>query len=131
MHVMKMPSIFKKLSIVAAAMGLAWLALGAFVHTSPVVVLHYAAAAPGPVVYFYNQDDRVTKATIAPGQQVEFHTPHRPPADYYINVSLPFASQDGVDIQQPFSRVDVYIGPDTRIARTVVKTNFMARFGRE
>lgn len=126
---MKIPSKLKTLSMIAAGLVAAWLALGAFVHTAPVVVLHYSAAAPRPVAYFFNEDDRVTKEYIAPGQQVAFHTPHRPPADYYINVSLPFASQDGVDIKQPFSRVDVYIGPDTRIARTVVKTDFMARFG--
>jgi hypothetical protein len=48
-------------------------------------------------------------------------------ANYFIDVSLPFASRDGVEIRQPFSRVDVYIGPDTKIERTLVKNDFLAR----
>lgn len=121
----------KKLSKIVGVLALVWLAWGAYVHTSPVVVLHYSAAATEPVVYFFMEDSHTTKETIHPGTSVEFHTPHRPPVDYYISVSLPFASRDDVEIKPTFSRVDVYIGADTRITRTVIKNDFMARFKSE
>jgi hypothetical protein len=122
---------WKKLAKIAGVAVVLWLALGVWVETSPVVVLHYAASAAKPIVYFYNEDDRVTKETIQPGMRVEFRTPHRPPADYYIGVSLPVDGADGVEIKPQFSRVDVYIGADRKIARTVIKTDFLARFSNE
>ncbi|WP_296953066.1 hypothetical protein [uncultured Massilia sp.] len=119
----------KTLALVVAVPVLAWLGLGLLVHTAPVVVLHYASTATAPVVYYFNANDRVTKATIAPGQQIAFHLPHRLPPDAYIGVSMPLAGGHGVDLAPPFSRVDVYIGADTKITRTVVRTDFPARFG--
>ncbi len=119
----------KTLAMLVAVPVLAWLGLGLLVQTAPVVVLHHASTATGPVVYYFNANDDVTKGTIVPGQQVAFHLPHRLPPDYYIGVSMPFAGADGVEIKPPFSRVDVYIGADTKIARTVVRTDFLARFG--
>ena len=121
----------KKLLKTAGVLAILWLALGAYVHTGPVVVLHYSADAREPVVYFFNEDNDIIKKRIYPGTSLAFHTAHRPDADYFIDVSLPFASRDGVEIKPPFSRVDVYIGPDTKITRTVVKTDFWARFGSE
>lgn len=125
---MKPPSALKKLAVIVGVFVILWLGLGVFVYTSPLVVLHYAADAAKPVVYFFNEDDDVTKKYIDPGERIEFRTPHHPPADYYINVSLPFASRDGVDIKQPFSRVDVYIGADTKITQIVTRTDYLARF---
>lgn len=117
----------KPLLPIVAVFAMLWAALGLFVYTSPVVVLHYAASATSPVVYFYNENDRTTKESLAPGGSVAFRTPHRPPADYFIEVSLPFGSREGVEIRQPFSRVDVFIGADTKIARTVIRRDFLAR----
>jgi hypothetical protein len=107
-----------------------WLALAVNAFTSPVVFLHYsaAAAAAAPVTYFFNEDNDIVKDRLAPGASVEFRTARRPREGYVIDVSLPFAGADGVEIRPPFSRVDVYIGPDAKIVRTVVRTDFLARF---
>jgi hypothetical protein len=43
-------------------------------------------------------------------------------------LSLPFASRDGVTLEPPFSRVDVYISADTKIERTVIRHGFFDRF---
>ncbi len=126
---MKIAPLPTKLLAIAAALLALWLALVVFSYTSPVVYLHYSASATTPVTYFFNEDNDIVKDEIAPGARLEFRTTHRPRAGYFINVSLPAASRDGVDIAPPFSRVDVYIGADTKIARTVVRTDFLARFG--
>lgn len=125
---MNRQSIMKKLARIAGVLVILWLALAAWVYTSPLVVLHYATSAAKPVSYFFNEDDHITKEYISPGARVEFRTAHRPRPDYYISVSIPLASRDYVEIKPPFSRVDVYIGADTKIVRTVVKTEFFARF---
>jgi hypothetical protein len=122
---------WKKLAKIAGVAVVLWLALGLWVETSPVVVLHYDAAAAKPIGYFFNENHQVTKESIQPGTSVEFRTPHHPPADYYISLSLPFDGADGVDIAPQFSRVDVYIGANRRITRTVIKTDFWARFSNE
>lgn len=36
---------------------------------------------------------------------------------------------DGVEIEPPFSRVDIYIGADAKIVRTVIDKRYWARFG--
>jgi hypothetical protein len=124
-------SVWKALAKVVGVAVVLWLALGVWVETSPVVVLHYDAAAAKPIVYFFNEDDHVTKEYLFPGKRVEFRTPHRPPADYYIGVSLPVDGSDGVEIKPQFSRVDVYIGANRKITRTLVNTDFLARFSTE
>jgi hypothetical protein len=117
----------RKLLAVAGAIAALWLAIGMNSLTLPVVFLHYSSAATAPVTYFFNEDNDIVKDHLDPGASIEFRTARRLHADYFIDVSLPFASRDGVEIRKPFSRVDVYIGPDTKIERTVVKTDFLAR----
>jgi hypothetical protein len=117
----------KKLLAIAGAIAASWLALGVNSLTLPVVFLHYSAKATAPVNYFFNEDNDIVKDRLLPGASIEFRTSRHLHADYFIDVSLPFASRDGVEIRQPFSRVDVYIGPDTKIERTVVKNDFLAR----
>ena len=117
----------KKLLAVAGTIAALWLALAVNSVTLPVVFLHYSASATAPVTYFFNEDNDIVKDHLVPGASIEFRTARRPHADYFIDVSLPLASRDGVEIRQPFSRVDVYIGPDAKIERTVVKTEFLAR----
>lgn len=119
----------KALLLAAAALAVLWATVSVFVRSAPVVVLHYAANASAPVGYFYNDNNQITKSTLAPGESIDFRTPHRPPADYFVEVSLPADSRDGVELKQPFSRVDVYIGADTKIERTVIRTDYMARIG--
>ena len=117
----------RKLLAIAGTLGALWLALGVNSLTLPVVFLHYSAAATVPVTYFFNEDNDIVKDRLVPGASIEFRTARRLHAGYFIDVSLPFASRDGVEIRQPFSRVDVYIGPDAKIERTVVKNDFLAR----
>ena len=120
----------KKIWLMVATTALAVaLALAMYVYGAPVVVLHYSAAASGPVGFFFNDDNSIIKDTMDPGTSRQFRTAHYPHADYVVEVSLPLASREGVEIRPPFSRVDVYIGADTNITRTVINTDFMARVG--
>lgn len=122
-------SLLKKASIIVAPVLALWLALVLYSYSSPVVMLHYSADAKERVGYFFNEDNDTVKDYLQPGASVEFRTARHPGPDYFIEVSLPLASRDGVEIKPPFSRVDIYIGADTKIARTVVKTDYWARFG--
>jgi hypothetical protein len=127
MFSMKSASMLKKLLAVAGAIAALWLAFAVNSLTLPVVFLHYSASATAPVTYFFNEDNDIVKDHLAPGESIEFRTARRLHAGYFIDVSLPLAGGDGVEIRKPFSRVDIYIGPDTKIERTVVKTDFLAR----
>lgn len=120
-------TVLARLAMIVVAVASLWIPLTMFALTSPVVVLHYAASATSPVVYYFNENNDVIREQIAPGASVQLRTTHFPPADYYIAVSMPLASRDGVEIRQPFSRVDVYIGADTRVTRTVITTDYLAR----
>lgn len=122
-------SIVRKLTIAAGTLALLWLTLGAQAQLSPLVVLHYSADAREPVSYFFNEDNEIRKEMLAPGASRGFRTTRWPGPDYYLEVSLPFASRDGVELKPPFSRVDIYIGADTRIIRTDIDKRFWTRFG--
>ncbi|NHZ78996.1 hypothetical protein F2P44_06860 [Massilia sp. CCM 8695] len=126
---MKKASMRGQLFAGVGVLGMLGLALAVFAHSAPLVVLHYAAGGGEPVGFFFNEDNDITKDVIQPGTSRQFRTARRPHAEYFINVSLPLASRDEVEIKPPFSRVDVYIGADTRIKSTAVKTDFLARIG--
>jgi len=126
---MKNSAILKKLLVTASVFVIFWIGLLIFSFSSPVVFLHYSATASEPVDYFFNDNHDIVKDRIHPGASLEFRIPHNPSSDYYINVSIPSASRDGVDVKPPFSRVDVYIGADTSIERVVIRTDYMARVG--
>ena len=104
------------------------LALAAWFFCRPVIVLHYSADAHKPVVYLLNENDQITRGELAPGQTEKFYTPMFASRDAWIEVSLPFASRDGVNVKPPYSRVDVYIDASTKIERTDTKHDFLARF---
>jgi len=104
------------------------LALVAWFFCRPVIVLHYAADAQHPVAYFYNESNQITRSQLKPGQVEKFHTAMFPAPDAWIEISVPFASRDGVSITPPYSRVDVYIDATTKIARVDRKTRFFDRF---
>lgn len=78
---------------------------------------------------FFNNDNDVIQDRIDPGADLEFRSAHRQHARQIVEVSLPPASRYGIDIRPPFSRVDVYIGADKKITRTVIDTDYRARFG--
>ena len=80
-----------KRPLVDATIASLWLALFAYSRTSPVVYLHYDAAARKPVTYFFNEDNDIVRDHIDPGARVEFRTARRPGASYFIDVSLPLA----------------------------------------
>lgn len=125
---MNLRSLPRKLLKVVGVCAVLWLALVVNAYTSPVVVVHYAADAKEPVVYFFDEPAaHVIRGTIQPGTSISFRTPRDPYPGYSATVSLPSASRDSVDIEPPFSRVDVYVGADTRIARTVTRMDYFAR----
>jgi len=127
---MKMPSMLRKLLKVAGVCAVLWLALTVNACTSPVVVVHYAADAREPVLFFFDEPGaHVIRGTLQPGESRSFRAPRDPYPGYSATVSFPSASRDGVDIEPPFSRVDVYVGADTRITRTVIRKDFPARLG--
>jgi hypothetical protein len=95
---------------------------------SPVVVLHYDARAKDPVVYFYDDNNWISKKRIDPGAAARYFTDMFPDSESWIDVSLPFSSRDSVTLKLPFSRVDVYINADTKIERTVIRHGFFDRF---
>ena len=94
----------------------------------PVIVLHFSAQAREPVAYILNENDRITRGQLEPGEAERFHTPMSAPRDAWIEVSMPRSSGEGVTIRPPYSRVDVYIDQFARIERTDVKYGFLDRF---
>lgn len=128
---MRLPFVLKKLLLIVGVLAVLWFSLFLYAYTSPVVFLHYSAEATEPVVFFFRENADTIKDTLKPGASYEFRGPHELDVGYNIEVSLPLASRDGVEIKPPFSRVDVYIGADTKIKRTVIKTDFLARFASE
>jgi len=123
---MSVREIARRLFAVLCIGWLLWLAIWWFCR--PVVLLHYAEDAREPVVYFFNDNHLITKQEIKPGRVERFYTDLFPGADSFINVSLPFASRDGVEFKPPFSRVDIYINSATRIERVEKKYGFFDRF---
>ncbi|AXF18789.1 hypothetical protein CUJ87_30935 (plasmid) [Paraburkholderia caledonica] len=111
-----------------AMVAIGMLVLTAWFFCRPVIVLHYSADARRPVAYFLNDNDEITRGQLLPGQTLRFHTPMFPGRDRWIEISVPFASRDGVDIRPPYSRVDVYIDATGRIGRTEAKYQFFDRF---
>ncbi|WP_181259132.1 hypothetical protein [Pseudoduganella armeniaca] len=119
----------RKPAIALGTLVLLWLTASAQARLTPLVVLHHCADATAPVGYFFNEDNAIVKDLIEPGARLEFRTARWPGPDYYVEVSLPLASRDGVELKPPFSRVDIYIGADSRIVRTVVDKRFWKRLG--
>lgn len=104
------------------------LALTAWFFCRPVIVLHYSPDAPRPVAYLLNDNDEITRGQLLPGETRRFYTPMFPGQDRWIELSVPFASRDGVAIRPPYSRVDVYIDAATRIGRPEARYRFLDRF---
>ncbi|MGF6767688.1 hypothetical protein P3T18_000158 [Paraburkholderia sp. GAS199] len=104
------------------------LALVAWFFSRPAIVLHYSADAQKPVAFLLNENDAITRGELAPGQTEKFFMPMFPASDSWTEVSLPFASRDGVNIKSPYSRVDIYIDSSTKIQRTDTRRGFFDRF---
>jgi len=92
------------------------------------VALHYSAKSSESVVFYLLTDGTVTKSEIAPGQSNFTPTAMNPDSDMLVMLSFPSGSGGGLEITEPFSRVDVYFGPGVRIERTEIRHGFFARF---
>jgi hypothetical protein len=103
-------------------------ALIGWFFSRPVIVLHYATDARQSVAYFFNENNKITRGELTPGQTEKFYMPMFPSSDAFVDFSLPLASRDGVNITPPYSRVDVYIGATTKIERTDARHGFFDRF---
>lgn len=94
----------------------------------PVVVIHYSAEGSSPIGYVYDTDVYLARRILRPGDSAKYYTDWHHESDYWTSVSLPAESGDEVEIIGPFSRLDVYIGPDATIERTERRHGFFARF---
>ncbi len=94
----------------------------------PVVVIHYSPAGSSPIGYVYDTDVYLARRVLRPGESARYYTDWHHESDYWTSVSLPAESGDYVEITGPFSRVDVYVGPDARVERTDIRHGFFARF---
>lgn len=94
----------------------------------PVVVLHYSAKATESIGLFLDADSCISKRDLSPGESAFIPTAMNPPPDMWVILSFPVASRDVLHVKEPFSRIDVYIGPGARIERTETRHGFFARF---
>lgn len=94
----------------------------------PAVVLHYSASGDEPIGYFYDTDVYISKRSLYPGESVKYYTDWHQGPDYWTMISFPFESRDSVEINGPFSRVDVCIGAGAKVERTEIRHGFFDRF---
>jgi len=94
----------------------------------PIVALHYSPKADETIGFFLDTEFSVTKRELSPGQSAFIPTAMNPHPDMWVTLSFPVASRDVLHITEPFSRIDVYIGPAARIERTEIRHGFFARF---
>lgn len=94
---------------------------------TPTVVLHYAQDAAAPVVVYFNDNHRLTRETIHPGESVRFSTTMFASPASWIEVSTPFVNRRSVEITGKFSRVDVCISAQARFS-SHTKHQYFSRF---
>jgi len=105
---------------------LVWVLFSLFCR--PIVALHYSPTASAPITFFFDSDEYLTKREMAPGASKFIPTTMNPASDMWITITFPFDSKDVLKVTQPFSRIDVYIGPGACIERTEIRHGFFARF---
>ncbi len=94
----------------------------------PIVALHYSAKATESIGFFLDDDSHISKRTLSPGESAFIPTTMNPPPDMWLILSFPVARGKGLEVKEPFSRIDVYIGPGAQIERTETRHGFFARF---
>lgn len=94
----------------------------------PVVVIHYSALAKAPIGYLYHTDWYLSRDGLQPGGTSRYFADWRQKPDHWTGISVVGETRDHVEITGPFSRVDVYVGPDARVQRTDIRHGFFARF---
>ncbi|WP_156902791.1 hypothetical protein [Achromobacter sp. MFA1 R4] len=95
---------------------------------SPIVALHYSSQATESLVFYLYSDGTITKSELAPGKSDYTSTAMNPPSDMQVILSFPVLRREVLHVTEPFSRIDVYIGPGARIERTEIRHDFFARF---
>jgi len=123
---MNMRKVARRMFVMLCAAWFLWIIFWLFCR--PIVVLHYAADARGPVVYFFNEDNHTKKEEIKPGHVKRIYTDFFQNRDFSMILSLPYSSRDGVDLIPPFSRVDIYINANAKVERVGKKHGFFERF---
>lgn len=91
-------------------------------------MLHYSVSGNSAIGYVYDTDVYISKRSLRPGESAKYYTDWRQASGYRTAISVLSASRDEVEINGPFSRVDVYVGPDGRIERTETRHSFVDRF---
>lgn len=97
-------------------------------HCRPVVALHYSKEASKSIGIFFMVDYATIKREMAPGEAVVIPAPMFPKPDMQYLLTFPFDSADALEINQPFSRIDVCVGPGGTILRMQTRHGFFARF---
>ncbi|KNE29094.1 hypothetical protein AFM18_03960 [Achromobacter spanius] len=105
-----------------------WASVALWGAFSPVVLLHYSKDAESPIRVFFNDNDDTLKLGMTPGQTLRFRTAMFPRPDMWILITFPGQSPDHVELTQPFSRVDIFVGAGAKVERTAVHERFFARF---
>lgn len=95
---------------------------------SPIVAMHYSSRATESLVFYLYSDGTITKSELAPGKSDYTSTAMNPPSDMQVILSFPVLRREVLHVTEPFSRIDVYIGPEARIERTEIRHGFFARF---
>jgi len=104
-----------------------WVFSAAWGAFSPVVVVHYSEHATGRVSVFFNDNDDTRKLGMSPGQTLRFRTAMFPKPGMWILITFPGHSADHIELTQPFSRVDVFVGDGAKVERTEIRDRFLAR----
>lgn len=94
---------------------------------SPLVVLHYASDAEAPVLVYFNDNDRIRREIIHPGESVSYPTAMFALPDSFIDISTPFVNRRSLEIKGKFSRVDVCISAQARFSAHT-RHRYLARF---
>ncbi|MDH0091217.1 hypothetical protein N7373_07145 [Achromobacter mucicolens] len=94
----------------------------------PVVVLHYSTSGESSIGYYYITKTYISKSALEPGESTRYATDWRQEADYWTMITFPAESNDSVEIEVPFSRVDVCIAPGAKVEWTEIRHGFFDRF---
>jgi hypothetical protein len=95
---------------------------------APVIILHYSNEAKIDVKFFYIEGDLIIKSHLFPGQISKFFVDTPSKINTPIHISLPEHGNEYIDIAHPFSRVDIYINSEEKIAQVDKKMKFFDRF---
>ena len=94
---------------------------------APPVVVHYAQDAEAPVLVFFNDNDRIRREIMHPGESIIFPTAMFASPNSWIDVSTPSVHLKSQQIHGKFSRVDVCIDAQARFSAQT-RHAYFARF---